>query len=460
MADARATRGRVLVVEDEAYVRQSMGEMLTARGYDVVLAAGVEPALTLLASSSIDVVITDLKMPAGGGLELVRRAKTSHSDVPVVVLTGFGTVASAVECLQAGAANYILKPAAPAAIEVAIERALEASALRRELNYLRGGEDERDLPIGQSPAWQQVLKSIRAAAPTDSTVLILGESGTGKELLARLVHRWSGRAKGPYVRVNCAAVPMDMWESEFFGHRKGAFTGATADREGRFRLAHRGTLFMDEVGAMALPAQAKILRVVQDGEFDRLGDEQPTRVDVRLVAATNSDLVAEIAAGRFRQDLYYRLNVVRVVVPPLRSRPEDVTLLAASFAAEVAGRLGRATPTFSPACQREMASYAWPGNVRELRNVIERAIILDPREVVESLELGAPELSSQTAGEERVSETNLRQALMAREREVVIEALKRSGGVRKEAARLLGIDQRNLGYYLRKHTIDAEQVGD
>ena len=460
MADARATRGRVLVVEDEAYVRQSMGEMLTARGYDVVLAAGVEPALTLLASSSIDVVITDLKMPAGGGLELVRRAKTSHSDVPVVVLTGFGTVASAVECLQAGAANYILKPAAPAAIEVAIERALEASALRRELNYLRGGEDERDLPIGQSPAWQQVLKSIRAAAPTDSTVLILGESGTGKELLARLVHRWSGRAKGPYVRVNCAAVPMDMWESEFFGHRKGAFTGATGDRDGRFRLAHRGTLFMDEVGAMALPAQAKILRVVQDGEFDRLGDEQPTRVDVRLVAATNSDLAAEIAAGRFRQDLYYRLNVVRVVVPPLRSRPEDVTLLAASFAAEVAGRLGRATPTFSPACQREMASYAWPGNVRELRNVIERAIILDPREVVESLELGAPELSSQTAGEERVSETNLRQALMAREREVVIEALKRSGGVRKEAARLLGIDQRNLGYYLRKHTIDAEQVGD
>jgi len=460
MADARATRGRVLVVEDEAYVRQSMGEMLTARGYDVALAAGVEPALTLLASSSIDVVITDLKMPAGGGLELVRRAKTSHSDVPVVVLTGFGTVASAVECLQAGAANYILKPAAPAAIEVAIERALEASALRRELNYLRGGEDERDLPIGQSPAWQQVLKSIRAAAPTDSTVLILGESGTGKELLARLVHRWSGRAKGPYVRVNCAAVPMDMWESEFFGHRKGAFTGATGDRDGRFRLAHRGTLFMDEVGAMALPAQAKILRVVQDGEFDRLGDEQPTRVDVRLVAATNSDLAAEIAAGRFRQDLYYRLNVVRVVVPPLRSRPEDVTLLAASFAAEVAGRLGRATPTFSPACQREMASYAWPGNVRELRNVIERAIILDPREVVESLELGAPELSSQTAGEERVSETNLRQALMAREREVVIEALKRSGGVRKEAARLLGIDQRNLGYYLRKHTIDAEQVGD
>jgi DNA-binding NtrC family response regulator len=460
MPDARATRGRVLVVEDEAYVRQSLGEMLTARGYDVALAAGVDAGLALLASSSIDDVITDLKMPAGGGLELVRRAKMSQPDVPVVVLTGFGTVASAVECLQAGAANYILKPAAPAAIEVAIERAMEACALRRELDYLRGGEEERDLPIGQSEAWQQVLKSIRAAAPTDSTVLILGESGTGKELLARLVHRWSSRAKGPYVRVNCAAVPMDMWESEFFGHRKGAFTGATNDREGRFRLAHRGTLFMDEIGAMALPAQAKILRVVQDGEFDRLGDEQPTRVDVRLVAATNSDLEAEIAAGRFRQDLYYRLNVVRVVVPPLRARPEDIALLAARFAVEVAARLGRVTPAFSPACQREMTAYAWPGNVRELRNVVERAIILNPRDVVESLDLGAPVAAAPTAGEAQTDETNLRAALLAREREVVIAALKRSGGVRKEAARLLGLDQRNLGYYLRKHAIDAEQVGE
>jgi DNA-binding NtrC family response regulator len=350
MSEGHSMRGRVLVVEDEPYVRQSLGEMLRARGYDVDLAGGVAEALAHLACSTVDVVLTDLKMPAGGGIELVRSSKASHPEVPVIVLTGFGTVASAVECLQSGAVNYILKPAAPAALEVAIERAMEARALRRELDYLRGGEEERDLPVGQSPVWQQVLRSIRAAGPTDATVLILGESGTGKELLARLVHRWSGRSKAAYVRVNCAAVPMDMWESEFFGHRKGAFTGATADREGRFRLAHRGTLFMDEIGAMALPAQAKILRVVQDGEFDRLGDEQPTRVDVRLVAATNSDLEAEIAAGRFRQDLYYRLNVVRIVVPPLRARPDDIPLLASRFAAEVATRLGRVTPTFSPAC--------------------------------------------------------------------------------------------------------------
>jgi two-component system response regulator HydG len=391
----------------------------------------------------------------------VRAARTAYPDVPVVVLTGFGTVASAVECLQAGAADYILKPAAPAALQVALERAMEARALRRELDYLRGGEEDRDLPVGQSAAWLQVLKTIRAAGPTDSTVLILGESGTGKELLARLVHRWSARAKGPYVRVNCAAIPMDMWESEFFGHRKGAFTGATSDREGRFRLAHRGTLFMDEVGAMPLAAQAKILRVVQDGEFDRLGDEQSTRVDVRLVAATNTDLEAAIAAGHFRQDLYYRLNVVRVIVPPLRERPEDIPLLAAHFAAQVAARLGRERPTFSQACLGELTAYAWPGNVRELSNAVERAIILNPRNVVESLDLApAPAPAASAANDEPIGDTNLRAALMKREREVVIEALKRSGGVRKEAARLLGIDQRNLAYYLRKHSIDADKVSE
>jgi len=452
----------VLVVDDEAYVRESLGEMLRARGFEVQLAAGVQEALGLLARSSVDVVLTDLKMPQGGGLELVRSTRASFADVPVVVLTGFGTVASAVECLQAGAADYILKPAAPAALEVALERAMEGRALRRELDYLRGSEEERDLPVGQSPAWQQVIRTIRAAAPTDSTVLILGESGTGKELLARLVHRWSARSGAAYVRVNCAAIPMDMWESEFFGHRRGAFTGATGDREGRFRLAHNGTLFMDEVGSMPLAAQAKILRVVQDGEFDRLGDERSTRVDVRLVAATNSDLEAEIAAGRFRQDLFYRLNVVRIVVPPLRDRPDDIPLLGQHFAAEIAARLGRATPTFSASCVEEMRAYPWPGNARELRNAVERAMILEPSDQLASLELAVPQLAAplEPSAAEVGGDVNLRRALLTREREVVLEALRRSDGVRKEASRLLGIDQRNLGYYLRKHAIDADKLPD
>jgi transcriptional regulator with GAF, ATPase, and Fis domain len=259
-----------------------------------------------------------------------------------------------------------------------------------------------------------------------------------------------------------------MWESEFYGHRRGAFTGATGDREGRFRLAHRGTLFMDEIGAMLPEAQAKILRVLQDGEFDRLGDEQPTRVDVRLVAATNSDLEAEAGAGRFRSDLYYRLNVVRIELPPLRERPEDIPLLALRFVAEIAARLGRRAPDIPAQTQAELQAYHWPGNVRELRNLLERAMILSPGDELAGLDLppapppripsgaGAPAPGGASTAGEEAQETTLRSILARSERLAVIEALRRAGGVRKEAARLLGIDQRNLAYYFRKHGIDPD----
>ena len=306
---------------------------------------------------------------------------------------------------------------------------------------------------------------MEAAPAAGSTVLLRGESGTGKELLARLIHRHSARAAGPYVRVNCAAVPVEMWESEFFGHRKGAFTGAAADREGRFHLADGGTLFLDEVGAMPLPAQAKLLRAIQDGEFDRLCDTQPTRVDVRIVAATNSDLEADIKAGHFRQDLFYRLAVLDVKVPPLRERPEDVALLAAHFAAVVAARLGRPAPTLTADVVSRLQAYSFPGNVRELQNVIERALILNPTEGLRGLDLApeaglpspAPRPASAAdappeAGAE--SDLNLREVLTRHERALLIEADQRARGVRKETARLLGIDPRNLAYYLRKHGLD------
>src|SRR5262245_1531635 len=322
MTEKSPPRGTVLVVEDEPYVRDSLGEMLRSRGFDVHLASTIEPAMERLKTAPVDLVLTDLNMPGGGGIELIRRIRGSGSEVPIVVLTGYGTVASAVECMHAGADDYILKPAHPDALEVALHKAIAARALQREVAYLRevavSDVPEGEMPIGQSRPWLKIMETVRAAAPTDSTVLLLGESGTGKEVVARLVHRLSGRAKGPYVRVNCAATPLEMWESEFFGHRKGSYTGAAADREGRFKLAHGGTLFMDEIGTMPQPAQAKMLRVLQDVEFDRLGDEQSTRVDVRIVAATNSDLGAEVAGGRFRQDLYYRLNVLRIEIPPLR----------------------------------------------------------------------------------------------------------------------------------------------
>jgi DNA-binding NtrC family response regulator len=454
MTARKASRGRVLVVEDEAYVRDSLVEILRARGYDVEGTGSVADALARLSRAPVDMILTDLKMPDADGLELVRRVQASTAEVPVVVLTGHGTVASAVECLKAGASEYILKPADPEALDVALQKALAARALRREVRYLRSALGETTATVGESPAWRRVVAMVEAAAPADATVLLLGESGTGKELLARLLHRRSPRSSGPFVRVNCAAVPLEMWESEFFGHRKGSFTGATTDRDGRFQLAHGGTLLLDEVGAMPAAGQAKLLRVIQDGEFDRLGDEQPSRVDVRVVAATNSDLQEEIAGGRFRADLYHRLNVVRIAVPPLRERPEDIDLLARKFAEEIAARLGRPAPPLGPETLARFRAYSWPGNVRELRNVIERALILDPEGGLEALDLvPAGALAPPTPGLE--GDLNLRAALGRLERELLLEALRSAGGVRKEAARRLGVDARNLAYYLRKHGLDA-----
>ncbi len=450
------TRGRVLVVEDEAYVRDSLVEILGARRFEVSASASVDEALERVGRSPVDVVLSDLKMPKKDGLELVRRMQAASPDVPVLILTGHGTVASAVECLRAGATDYILKPVEPDALELSLVRALESRALRREVRYLRSTVGAfSDAAVGESAAWKRVLAMVQAAAPTDSGVLLTGESGTGKELLARRLHALSSRAGGPFVKVNCAAVPLEMWESEFFGHRKGSFTGAQADREGRFRLADHGTLLLDEVGAMASAGQAKLLRAIQDGEFERLGDEQATRVDVRVVASTNSDLEAEMQQGRFRADLFYRLNVVRIAVPPLRERKEDIPPLARHFVAEIATRLGREAPELPPLALARLAAYHWPGNVRELRNAVERAMILDPAHGLESLDLaqeGAPVPLAAAAGSgER--ELNLRESLNRLERELLLEAQRRAGGVRKDAARLLGIDPRNLAYYLHKHDL-------
>ncbi len=469
-----AFRGRILVVEDEAYVRRSIADLLQARGFEVEAADGVAAAIDLLARAPLDVVLTDLKMPGGGGLAVVRAVRDRDGSLPVIVLTGHGTIASAVECLKAGATDYLLKPIDPEALDVALDQAIGAGALRREIDYLRHGSDGPDdphEPIGRSAVWVKVLGLARAAAASQASVLLLGESGTGKELIARLIHHHSPRARGPYVRVNCAAVPIEIWESEFFGHRRGAFTGAAGDRDGRFRLAHRGTLFMDEVGAMPIQAQAKILRVLQDGEYDRLGDERPTRVDVRVVAATNSDIDADVAAGRFRQDLFFRLNVVRIHLPPLRRRPEDIPLLAERFLRRIAARLGRPIPEVAPSAMDSLLSYAWPGNVRELQNVIERALILQPGPVLDSFDLpvfdpppdletapsaGHPGAPSAAANPDPDDQLSLRIVLARLERETILEALRRTRGVRKEAARLLGIDQRNLAYYFRKHDLDPE----
>jgi two-component system response regulator AtoC len=444
------------VVEDESYVRESLLAMLRSSGFDVAEAASLEEAEEELRLGPVDVVLSDLRMPGADGLQLVRRLQDSSPELPVVILTGHGTVSSAVECLRAGASDYILKPADPEALEVALDRALEARALQREVRYLRraAGGDTAEAPAGESPAWRRLLEMVDAAAPTDSTVLLVGESGTGKELLARRLHGRSGRSRAAFVRVNCAAVPFDMWESEFFGHRKGAFTGAAADREGRFLLAHRGTLLLDEIGAVPGPAQAKFLRAIQEGEFERLGDGRPTKVDVRIVAATNANLEQDVREGRFRADLFFRLNVVRIDVPPLRERLADIPLLARRFAQEIATRLGRPVPELSEESLGRLTAYSWPGNVRELRSVIERALVLDPVHGLDAVEiLPAPTLGEESAAQ---GDLTLRDAMARRERELLAEALKRADGVRKDAARLLGVDPRNLSYYLKKHGLEDE----
>ena len=421
-----------------------------------------------LARAPVDVVLTDFRLPGSDGLALVKQVQALSAQIPVVVLTGQGTIASAVECLKSGASDYLLKPADPEALEVALTRAMAARgpAARGPLPARRGGARSAS-PSARARPGARALEMVDAAAATDSVVLLRGESGTGKELLARRLHQKSPRAGGPYVRVNCAAVPTEMWESEFFGHRKGSFTGASADRDGWFLLAHRGTLFLDEVGAMPLATQAKLLRAIQDGEFHRLGDEQPTRVDVRIVAATNADLEAAVKEGRFRG---------RPLLPAERPAHRGAAAARAARRHPAAGprlrgrgrraRLGRPAPELDAddrgpparlrlarqrarAAQRHRAGARAPSRARPGR--------ARPGAGAGGLPGAA---ATPPARRRPADDLNLRDNLDRLERSLILEAHRRSDGVRREAARLLGIDPRNLAYYFRKHGLDPDAAAD
>ena len=461
----KAERGRkvsatVLVVDDEAYVRDSLATLLGRRGFDVRTAGGYDEALGSGSLDGVDAVVTDLKMPGKDGTALLQRLSEVAPRLPVIVLTGHGTVPSAVECLKVGAADYLLKPVDPDELLVVLERAMGRRELEREIEFLRATGDGRGSaegdgpprPLGESESWRQVLAMAEMVAPTDTAVLLLGESGTGKEEVAKYVHRLSRRAGAPFVPVNCAAIPTELFESEFFGHKRGSFTGALEDRDGRFKVAHRGTLFLDEVNSLPPVAQAKVLRVLQDGRFERVGDSRPTAVDVRVMSASNSDLSTEVEAGRFRADLFYRINVMTIHLSPLRERREDVPVLAEAFLREIAAQLGKPMRGISKEALAALQAYDWPGNVRELRNVLERGVVLEP-----GPELRAVSLPTDVArAAENGPDLNLRASLQAEERRLLETALERAGGVRRRAAEMLGVDERNMSYFLKKHGLNGK----
>jgi two-component system response regulator HydG len=377
----------VLIVDDESSNLESLGKIFEREGWRVALAASGSAALDALRKERAAVVVTDLMMPGMSGEELLRAVKTLAPETEVVLMTAYGTVETAVSAMKEGAYDFITKPVKRHAIVKSVRRALEKASLVAENRALRARLAELAPGVGglvgDAPGFRAVLETLRQAAPTSATILLQGESGTGKELAARLVHDLSPRAPGPFVPINCAAIPEGLLESELFGHEKGAFTGASARKEGRFERAHGGTLLLDEVGEMSLAVQVKLLRFLQDGVLERVGGTEPLRVDVRVVAATNRDLAAEVKAGRFREDLYYRLDVVSVRLPPLRERREDVLALASFFLRRFAEKVPKRVTGFTPAAAAALERYGWPGNVRELQHAVERAVILGRGEVVD-----------------------------------------------------------------------------
>jgi Nif-specific regulatory protein len=446
---------RILVADDHDALRRGLALALSTAGHDVEEASNGNAALERLHESYFDVVVSDLKMGGSDGLDVLRTTKSLHPTVSVILMTAFGTVNTAVEAMKHGAFDYVQKPFEIEEMEVKIEKALELKRLRHELDYLRNEQQESydfEKIVGNSQALQRVLGVVKKVAKSNSTVLINGETGTGKELIAGAIHHNSLRAARNFVKVNCAALQENLLESELFGHEKGAFTGADRQRIGRFEQADGGTLFLDEIGDMSPSTQAKILRVLQEHEFERLGGTRTIRVDVRLIAATNRDLPAMVAAGSFREDLYYRLNVVSIQTPPLRERKEDILALAMSFLRRYGNELKKRLDGIEPDAQKLLMRYNWPGNIRELENAIERAALLAEQAVItaDDLRLGdsAPSAgSSKESTVVRIPPTGI--ALEDVERQALTEALKMANWVQKDAADLLSISPRVMNYKIK-----------
>src|SRR6188474_3268680 len=376
-------KARILVIDDEAEIRRSVRMILEYDGYDVLEASSGPEGVALAEKESPDLVFLDVKMPGMDGLEALQRIKAVNETLPVVIISGHGTVSTAVEATKAGAFDFIEKPLASERVLLTIRNALDQTRLADENRSLKRAVEVRHQMVGESPALRHVWDAIKRAAPTNATVLLLGESGSGKELVARSIHRNSLRSRDRFVQVNCAAIPEELIESELFGHEKGSFTGATEKQIGKFEQADRGTIFLDEVGDMSAKTQAKVLRVLQEGEVERLGSARTIKVDVRVIAATNKDLEEEIAQGRFREDLYFRLSVIPIRVPPLRDRLEDIPALVQHFVGQFVKENNRRPARFAPAAIEALRHARWRGNIRELRNVVDRLLIMSDRDVID-----------------------------------------------------------------------------
>lgn len=439
---------RVLVVDDDRAFRLSTAELLRQDGYEVEGAGGAAEAAEALAASSFDLVLLDLRMPGLHGNRLVEVLRARGENVPILMISGFGTVDAAVESLHLGADDFLTKPVDPDVLSARVRDLLarRPSAERLDDSPVTG-------MVGHAASMRHVFHAIRQVAPTDSTVLVTGETGTGKELVARGIHQLSRRSSGPFIPVNCAALAEGVLESELFGHVKGAFTGATGDREGLFAAAHGGTLFLDEVGDMSLRLQQRLLRVLQEGEVTPVGATRPVKVDARVVAATNRDLRAETTAGRFREDLFYRLNVFSMRLPALRDRPADVPLLVEAALRRLRERLPQAPAGCSPYAVRLMRAYAWPGNVRELFAVVESAAIRAAGSRIEANHL-PPEVRGQR--EEREDDRYRAPGNDAEERRLVAAALEEAGGVRTRAAEILGMSRTTLWRKMREYGLEVE----
>ncbi|MDI1230323.1 MAG: sigma-54 dependent transcriptional regulator [Methylobacter sp.] len=450
---------RVLVADDEPNARRILEILLRRLGCEVFSAADGKAALAILRETPMDLLITDLNMPGMGGLELLAALRRDGHTLPVIVVTAYGTVENAVAAMKQGAFDFIIRPLDVEQVEMVIHRALNVQRIHQENEFLRD-EMNKDWGefVGQCPAMQKIYELIRQAGPSKASIFIIGETGTGKELVARAIHSNSGR-RGLFVPINCAAIPADILESELFGYVRGAFTGAHKDRVGKFELAHEGTLFLDEITEMNPSIQAKLLRVLQESRIDRLGSNHSIEVDIRIIAATNRDPLGAVRLGRLREDLYYRINVLGIQLPPLRERREDIPLLARHFLEKYRRSLGGDSFTLSEEVAQALMAYAWPGNVRELENMMERAVVLSqgfevglrhfPQEI---LLTESPVILMSSIGNE---DMDLEASVAKLEKNLLNKALAESAGNKAKAARILKISERTLWYKLKKYDLKA-----